>query len=194
MNGDSVASCQCGRKSFPPDGRVAQSRVGYQNEAVETKASRPSILVFVDPGRTATALRASNRCVIADIGLGPCVDQIRQRIVSTLQEALRFLIDSHWHFDHADWNVIFTEQGAYRLLPPRMDHHLVRRSGYRRYSLGGPLLGVTGACRSGRRRRGSLAVRECGSRGRSLRVLQIRWSAGSSLHASIKGGSLGATS
>jgi glyoxylase-like metal-dependent hydrolase (beta-lactamase superfamily II) len=189
MNGDRIASCQCGRKSFPPGGLVDQSRVGYQNELVETKASRPGIFVFADSKGGATALEEPNSCVVTDLGFGPCVDQIRQRIVSTLQEASRFVIDIHWHFDHAKRNLIFAKQGGGRLLPPRMDHHLLRR----RYSLGGAPLGVAGACRRRGRRR-SPGLGECASRGRSLRVLQTLRSVGLSLYTGIKGGFLGATS
>jgi glyoxylase-like metal-dependent hydrolase (beta-lactamase superfamily II) len=177
MNGDRIANCRCGRKSFPPGGLVNQSRVGYQNELVETKASRPGIFVFADSGGGATAHEEADSRVDTDLGFGPCVDQIRQRIVSTLQEAPRFVIGIHWHFDHAKRNRVFAEQGGGRLLPPRMDHHLLRR----RYSLGGAPLGVAGARRRGRGRRRSFSLGECASRGRSLRVQQTLRSIGLSL-------------
>jgi cyclase len=113
MKDDAMAARQGARQSFPSGGLVAQSRVAYQNSPLETKEIRPGIFVFIGAGGTVTALAASDGCAVIDSGYGPRVDEIRCGIASALREEPRFLIDTHWHFDHTDGNAIFAQHGAF---------------------------------------------------------------------------------
>jgi cyclase len=112
MSDDTIAGCQWARQSFPPDGLVAQSRVAYMNALLGIKEIRPGIFVFLGAGGTVTAVAASDGCAVIDTGFGPRVEHIRHAIASRVREALRFLINTHWHFDHTDGNAIFAEHGA----------------------------------------------------------------------------------
>jgi cyclase len=100
------------RQSFPPDGLVAQSRVAYQNTPLEIKEIRPDIFVFIGGGGTVTAIAASGGGAVIDTGYGLRVDEIRKGIASALRQEPRFLIDTHWHFDHTDGNSVFAAHGT----------------------------------------------------------------------------------
>jgi glyoxylase-like metal-dependent hydrolase (beta-lactamase superfamily II) len=112
MNAIAVAVDQGTEQSFPPGGLVAQSRDAYQNAPLEIEEIRRGIYAFKGGGGTVTALRASNGCAVIDTGYGPRVDEIRKGIASALRQEPRFLIDTHWHFDHTDGNRVFAAHGA----------------------------------------------------------------------------------
>ncbi len=44
-----------------------------------------------------------------DTGYGPRVPEIRSAIAGALHQSPRWLIDTHWHFDHTDGNSTFAE-------------------------------------------------------------------------------------
>jgi glyoxylase-like metal-dependent hydrolase (beta-lactamase superfamily II) len=54
----------------------------------------------------------SRGCAIIDTGYAPRVDEIRRAVASTLRQPPRWLINTHWHFDHTDGNSKFAEGGA----------------------------------------------------------------------------------
>jgi cyclase len=59
-----------------------------------------------------TAIVGSQASAIVDTGYGPRVAEIADGIVGALGRAPRWVIDTHWHFDHADGNAAFARAGA----------------------------------------------------------------------------------
>src|SRR5882762_3122887 len=49
---------------------------------------------------------------IIDTGYGPRVEEIADGIVGAIGRAPRWVIDTHWHFDHADGNAAFARADA----------------------------------------------------------------------------------
>ena len=98
--------------SFPAGGLVALSRIAYQRAPLAILEIRPGVFVFSGAGGNVTALSASQGCAVIDTGYGPRVEEIRRSIASVLQQAPRWLIDTHWHFDHTDGNASFAADGA----------------------------------------------------------------------------------
>jgi len=98
--------------SFPAGGLVALSRIAYQRAPLAILEIRPGVFVFSGAGGNVTALSASQGCAVIDTGYGPRVEEIRRSITSVLQQAPRWLIDTHWHFDHTDGNASFAADGA----------------------------------------------------------------------------------
>jgi glyoxylase-like metal-dependent hydrolase (beta-lactamase superfamily II) len=45
-------------------------------------------------------------------GLWPRIAEIRGAIASVLHQPPRWLINTHWHFDHTDGNPTFAEDGT----------------------------------------------------------------------------------
>jgi cyclase len=70
---------------------------------------RPTVFSFIGAGGTVTALGGSQERAVIDTGYGPRVPEIRSAIAWGLHQSPRWLIDTHWHFDHTDGNSTFAE-------------------------------------------------------------------------------------
>jgi cyclase len=100
------------RHTFPPGGLVAESRIAYQHTPLSALEIRPGIFVFSGAGGNVTAIEGSRGCTIVDTGYGPRVAEIERSVTAALGHAPRWLIDTHWHFDHTDGNAAFAMAGA----------------------------------------------------------------------------------
>ena len=98
--------------SFPPDGLVAESRIAYESTPLLTAQIRSGVFVFAGAGGNVTAIVGSQAPAVVDTGYGPRVAEIADGIVGALGRAPRWVIDTHWHFDHADGNAAFARAGA----------------------------------------------------------------------------------
>jgi glyoxylase-like metal-dependent hydrolase (beta-lactamase superfamily II) len=104
-------------QSFPAGGLVDRSRATYGSTPLAVAEIRPKVFVFVGAGGTVTAVGASQGSII-DTGYGPRVDEIRHAIASALQQSSRWLINTHWHFDHTDGNSTFANMKQLLSLTP----------------------------------------------------------------------------
>jgi cyclase len=98
--------------SFPPDGLVAVSRIAYESTPLLTAQIRSGVFVFAGAGGNVTAIVGSQAPAIVDTGYGPRVADIADAIAGALGRAPRWVIDTHWHFDHADGNAACARAGA----------------------------------------------------------------------------------
>src|ERR1700730_14524079 len=98
--------------SFPPDGLVAVSRIAYESTPLLTAQIRSGVFVFAGAGGNVTAIVGWQAPAIVDTGYGPGVADIADAIAGALGRAPRWVIDTHWHFDHADGNAAFARAGA----------------------------------------------------------------------------------
>ena len=94
----------CPDESFPARGLVDLSRATYQNTPLAIAEIRPKVFTLFWSLGTVTAVGTSEGCAIIDTGYGPRVDEIRRGIPQTLRQPPRWLINTHWHFDHTDGN------------------------------------------------------------------------------------------
>ncbi len=101
-----------GSHSFPAGGLVDLSRTTYQSTPLAVVEVRPGVFSFIGAGGTVTAVRGSGACAVIDTGYGPRVAEILREIDSALKQSPRWLVDTHWHFDHTDGNQIFAENGT----------------------------------------------------------------------------------
>jgi glyoxylase-like metal-dependent hydrolase (beta-lactamase superfamily II) len=97
---------------FPPGGLVDLSRATYQSAPLTVSEIRPGVFVFAGAGGTVTAVAGSQDCAIVDTGYDPRVDEIQRAIAATVQQSPRWLINTHWHFDHTDGNSQFAQGGT----------------------------------------------------------------------------------
>jgi len=98
--------------SFPPDGLVAKSRIAYLTTPLSRIRVRTGVFVFSGAGGNVVAIEGSRGCVVVDTGYGPRVAEIKNTIEAVLAQEARWLINTHWHFDHTDGNAAFAHQGA----------------------------------------------------------------------------------
>jgi cyclase len=101
-----------GGHSFPVGGLVDVSRAVYESAPLVVTEIRPRVFAFMGAGGTVTAIGGSSECAVIDTGFGPRVEEIRNAIASALHQSPRWLINTHWHFDHTDGNSRFTETGT----------------------------------------------------------------------------------
>jgi cyclase len=99
-------------QSFPRDGLVAKSRIAYQTTPLAIEEISRGVFVFRGAGGTVTAVSASHGSAVIDTGFGPRVEEIRRAIACALPQGVRWLVNTHWHFDHTDGNQTFAEAGA----------------------------------------------------------------------------------
>jgi cyclase len=100
------------KHSFPPDGLVAVARIAYESTPLLTAQIRSGVFVLAGAGGNVTAIAGSRGPAIIDTGYGPRVEEIADGIVGAIGRAPRWVIDTHWHFDHADGNAAFAGAGA----------------------------------------------------------------------------------
>jgi cyclase len=100
------------KHSFPPDGLVALSRVAYQQTPLSTSEVRPGVFVFAGAGGNITAIKGPAGCTVVDTGFGPRLAEIERGIAAALAQTPRWVINTHWHFDHTDGNTAFAAAGA----------------------------------------------------------------------------------
>ena len=98
--------------SFAAGGLLDLSRASYQSAPLVVTEICPRVFAFMGAGGTVTAIGGSKECAVIDTGYGPRVDEIRSAIASTLHQSARWLINTHWHFDHSDGNSRFAEAGT----------------------------------------------------------------------------------
>ena len=109
MTGGQSAVRMNDRHSFPVGGLVELSRATYQSTPLAVVGIRPTVFSFIGAGGTVTAVGGSEECAVIDTGYGPRVPEIRSAIAGALHQSARWLIDTHWHFDHTDGNSWFAE-------------------------------------------------------------------------------------
>jgi len=97
------------RHSFPVGGLVELSWATYRSTPLAIVEIRPTVFSFIGAGGTVTAVGGSQECAVIDTGYGPRVPEIRSVIALALHQSPRWLIDTHWHFDHTDGNSTFAE-------------------------------------------------------------------------------------
>ena len=100
------------RHTFPAGGLVAQSRIAYESTPLLTAQIRSGVFVFAGAGGNLTAIMGSPGGAIVDTGYGPRVAEIEDATAGVLGRMPRWVINTHWHFDHTDGNAAFAAAGA----------------------------------------------------------------------------------
>jgi len=98
--------------SFPPDGLVALARLAYESTPLLTAQIRSGVFVLAGAGGNVTAIAGSRGCAIVDTGYGPRGAEIESEIAGAFGRMPRWVINTHWHFDHTDGNAAFARAGG----------------------------------------------------------------------------------
>jgi glyoxylase-like metal-dependent hydrolase (beta-lactamase superfamily II) len=94
------------------NGLVAQSRIAYQTAPLLRHEIRPGLFAFAGAGGAVTAVAGAEAVAVVDTGYGPRVAEIRRAMAAALPREPKWLINTHWHFDHTDGNAAFAAAGA----------------------------------------------------------------------------------
>jgi glyoxylase-like metal-dependent hydrolase (beta-lactamase superfamily II) len=109
---DAATSDAFARHNFPPGGLVAQARIAYESTPLLTAQIRSGVFVFAGAGGNLTTIMGSPGGTIVDTGYGPRVAEIEDAVAGVLGRMPRWVINTHWHFDHTDGNTAFAAAGA----------------------------------------------------------------------------------
>jgi cyclase len=98
--------------TFPQDGLVALSREVYDSTPLLMAEIRPGVVVLAGAGGNITAILGSRESAIIDTGYVSRVAEIENEVTGGYGRPPRWVINTHWHFDHTDGNSAFAAAGA----------------------------------------------------------------------------------
>src|SRR5258707_7998476 len=109
---DATSGDAFAKHSFLPGGLVAQPRTAYESTPLLTAQIHFGVFVFAGAGGNLTAIAGSPGATIVDTGYGPRVAEIEDAVAGVLGRMPKWVINTHWHFDHTDGNAAFAAAGA----------------------------------------------------------------------------------
>ena len=98
--------------TFPKDGLVALSRAVYDSTPLLTAQIRPGVIVLAGAGGNITVVGGSRGAAIVDTGYASRVAEIKSEVTGAYERSPRWVVNTHWHFDHTDGNSAFAAAGA----------------------------------------------------------------------------------
>ena len=98
--------------TFPKDGLVALSRMVYDSTPLLTTQIRPGVVVLAGAGGNITVIGGSREAAIVDTGYASRVAEIKSKVTGAHERPPRWVVNTHWHFDHTDGNSAFAAAGA----------------------------------------------------------------------------------
>ena len=98
--------------TFPKDGLVALSRMVYESTPLLAAQIRPGLVVLAGAGGNITVIGGSRGAAIVDTGYASRVAEIKSEVTDAHGRPPRWVVNTHWHFDHTDGNSAFATAGA----------------------------------------------------------------------------------
>jgi cyclase len=107
-----------------PEHPIAQMRVQISQAPIGTDKVVDGIYMLSGPGGNVGLYVGEDALVAIDSGSGkePSTARLREAIKSVSDRPLRYLVNTHWHFDHTDGNANLHSMGATIIA-----HHNVRK-------------------------------------------------------------------
>ena len=96
----------------PQDPAVEKMRAQLGSAAVETTKLADGLVMLSGPGGNVVVLFGREGKVVVDSFLQPAWPRLKATLDGLDGSPLKTLIDTHWHFDHADNNANFRSAGA----------------------------------------------------------------------------------
>ncbi|MHC0443438.1 MBL fold metallo-hydrolase [Flavobacterium sp. 3-210] len=98
-------------------------RAAATAEIVPTKL-RGNITVLEGSGGNISILNGPDGLLMVDAGIGVSKPNVSAAIKNISSKPLKFLINTHWHFDHADGNLWIKQEGATIIAQENTRKHL----------------------------------------------------------------------
>jgi len=92
--------------------RVAQMRAQAATVPVQTQKLRDNVYMLSGPGGNILVLTGADGKLMVDSSFAGAVPKINTALAAIDSKPLNLLINTHWHFDHADGNDAFHTGGA----------------------------------------------------------------------------------
>ena len=107
-------------------GIVQTMRGGAAKVKLDVQAVRGNVHALVGSGGNIGVLAGGDGLLLVDSGLAGSEPQIRKALAGIGGRPLRYVVDTHWHFDHCDGNAWTRAAGAALVAHPNTRKHLSR--------------------------------------------------------------------
>ena len=98
--------------TFAQGDQLAQMRAGMGATPITSQSLGANITMLAGPGGNVVVLRGSDGKVVVDTFVQPAWTALKAELDKMGNERIATVIDTHWHFDHADNNEAFRKTGA----------------------------------------------------------------------------------
>jgi cyclase len=95
-----------------PGDQLAQMRAGMGATPVTSAPLRPNLTMLAGPGGNVVVLNGADGKVVVDTFVQPAWNNLKAALDKIGNQKIATVIDTHWHFDHADNNGAFRKEGA----------------------------------------------------------------------------------
>jgi cyclase len=92
--------------------QLAQMRAGMGATPITSQSLGPNITMLAGPGGNVVVLNGADGKVVIDTFVQPAWTNLKAALDKMGSQRIATLIDTHWHFDHADNNESFRKAGA----------------------------------------------------------------------------------
>jgi cyclase len=92
--------------------QLAQMRAGMGATPITSQPLGANITMLAGPGGNVVVLRGADGKVVVDTFVQPAWTALKAELDKIGNERIATVIDTHWHFDHADNNESFRKAGA----------------------------------------------------------------------------------
>ena len=91
---------------------VASMRAKFNAAPMETQKLADNVTMFSGPGGSVTVLNGPDGKFVVDTFVAPAWPRLKEALDGLGNAPVKYVIDTHWHFDHTDNNAHFYVAGA----------------------------------------------------------------------------------
>jgi glyoxylase-like metal-dependent hydrolase (beta-lactamase superfamily II) len=108
---DGLLPRELARAATPPQDPVAAARARIGAIPIQAQPLGENLTLLAGPGGNVVVLRGSDGLVVVDTFVAPAWPKFQESLKG-LGAPVKFVIDTHWHFDHTDNNAALRAGGA----------------------------------------------------------------------------------
>jgi len=101
-----------GQQMPSPADLLASMRAKFNAVPMETQKLADNVTMFVGPGGAVTVLNGPDGKFVVDSFVAPAWPKLKQALDRLGNAPAKYVIDTHWHFDHTDNNAYLHAAGA----------------------------------------------------------------------------------
>jgi glyoxylase-like metal-dependent hydrolase (beta-lactamase superfamily II) len=98
--------------SARPQDPVAAFRAQLGAIPIQTQNLAENVTLLAGPGGNVVVLHGTDGMVVVDTFVAPAWPKFRESLTALGKAPVKFVIDTHWHFDHTDNNALLRAGGA----------------------------------------------------------------------------------
>ncbi len=96
----------------PAADQITQMRVGMGATPITSAPLGPNLTMLAGPGGNVVVLNGTDGKLVVDTFVQPAWTNLKAALDKLGNQKIATVIDTHWHFDHADNNGAFRKEGA----------------------------------------------------------------------------------